>query len=147
MILPQNAREKMAFSIAGPSPQTEKRITLECSDLRGCSKSPVRKPDSKDDIMIGSIKERNHSAPGLPGPQRTACTVAKGSGHQFQKGRLEVRIGSPHRNTCACMDTVHLNILMSSTTDNRGFCTHMLQAVVDPTASASWYFNLIESIS
>lgn len=129
MILPQNARENMTFSIAGPSPQTEKRITLECSDLRGYSESPVRKPASKDDLTIRSIKERNHSA---PGPQRAACTVANSSGHQFQKGRLEVRIGSPHRNTCACMDTVHLDILMASTTDNRGFCTHMLQAAVDP---------------
>lgn len=127
VILPQNAGETQRFLLQTHLPR-RRNASLWCSDLRGCSKSPARKPASEDDLTIGSIKDRNLSA---PGPQRAACTVANSSGHQLQKGRLEVHIGSPQGNTCASTDTIHLDILMGSTMDNRGFCAQMLRAAVD----------------
>lgn len=61
----QNIREHMTFSVAVSYRHTEKFIILEYGNFRGYMKSPLMNPDTKNNLMIRSINEKNHLIPGL----------------------------------------------------------------------------------
>lgn len=119
----QNPGGNMPFSTAGTSHWTEKCITQEYSSFRGCMKSPLRKPDTKTNLMVRSRKERKHWAPGLAWTSMAACTVANTLVHKFQKERSGTYMGFTHH---ALWSRAHCPPEWSeaSALDNRGsMCT------------------------
>lgn len=61
----QNTGEHMTFSAVVSYRHTEKFIILEYGNFRGYMKSPLMNTNTKNNLKIRSITEKNHLVPGL----------------------------------------------------------------------------------